>query len=258
MEPAVLYEVMGKTAWITMNQPKHLNTFTEELIAGLIDSFEQAEKDSQVRCAVLTGAGRAFSAGGNLDFLKALKTFDERRVFIGKVGQVVRLIHDLPKPVIAMVNGVAAGAGFNLAVACDMAYAAEEASFIQSFVKVGLAPDCGGFYYLAQQVGLMKAKELMMTARPVPAREALELQLVNGVFPAEQLRERVAERAEEISHAAPLALEIIKKMMNHRADTLDESLEAEAMVTPFLMDTEDFKEGVKAFYEKCSPHFTGR
>ena len=162
------------------------------------------------------------------------------------------------KPVIAMVNGVAAGAGFNLALACDMAYAADNAKFIQSFVNVGLSPDCGGFYYLAKAVGMAKAKELMLTARPVGAQEAEHLNLVNGVFAQEELEAATMKLAARLAEAAPLAVAMTKKAVNDYSASLEETLTFESLASSSLLGTVDFKEGVIAFAEKRAPRFLGK
>ena len=257
-EEAIIYKVSDRIATITMNRPKSLNSMSLDLVEGFIRSLQEAETDSQVRVVVVTGSGRAFSAGGDLKTLDDLHTTEERRQFIVKVGTIVKLIHDMSKPVIAMVNGVAAGAGFNLALACDMAYAADNAKFIQSFVNVGLSPDCGGFYYLAKAVGMAKAKELMLTARPVGAQEAEHLNLVNGVFPQEELEASTMKLAARLAEAAPLAVAMTKKAVNDYSASLEETLTFESLASSSLLGTVDFKEGVTAFAEKRAPRFLGK
>ena len=257
-EEAIIYKVSDRIATITMNRPKSLNSMSLDMVEGFIRSLQEAETDSQVRVVVVTGSGRAFSAGGDLKTLDDLHTTEERRQFIVKVGTIVKLIHDMSKPVIAMVNGVAAGAGFNLALACDMAYAADNAKFIQSFVNVGLSPDCGGFYYLAKAVGMAKAKELMLTARPVGAQEAEHLNLVNGVFPQEELEAATMKLAARLAEAAPLAVAMTKKAVNDYSASLEETLTFESLASSSLLGTVDFKEGVTAFAEKRAPRFLGK
>ncbi|MCI6869793.1 MAG: enoyl-CoA hydratase [Selenomonadales bacterium] len=257
-EEAIIYKVSDRIATITMNRPKSLNSMSLDLVEGFIRSLQEAETDSQVRVVVVTGSGRAFSAGGDLKTLDDLHTTEERRQFIVKVGTIVKLIHDMSKPVIAMVNGVAAGAGFNLALACDMAYAADNAKFIQSFVNVGLSPDCGGFYYLAKAVGMAKAKELMLTARPVGAQEAEHLNLVNGVFAQEELEAATMKLAARLAEAAPLAVAMTKKAVNDYSASLEETLTFESLASSSLLGTVDFKEGVTAFAEKRAPRFLGK
>lgn len=257
-EEAIIYKVSDRIATITMNRPKSLNSMSLDLVEGFIRSLQEAETDSQVRVVVVTGSGRAFSAGGDLKTLDDLHTTEERRQFIVKVGTIVKLIHDMSKPVIAMVNGVAAGAGFNLALACDMAYAADNAKFIQSFVNVGLSPDCGGFYYLAKAVGMAKAKGLMLTARPVGAQEAEHLNLVNGVFAQEELEAATMKLAARLAEAAPLAVAMTKKAVNDYSASLEETLTFESLASSSLLGTVDFKEGVTAFAEKRAPRFLGK
>lgn len=257
-EEAIIYKVSDRIATITMNRPKSLNSMSLDMVEGFIRSLQEAETDSQVRVVVVTGSGRAFSAGGDLKTLDNLHTTEERRQFIVKVGTIVKLIHDMSKPVIAMVNGVAAGAGFNLALACDMAYAADNAKFIQSFVNVGLSPDCGGFYYLAKAVGMAKAKELMLTARPVGAQEAEHLNLVNGVFAQEELETATMKLAARLAEAAPLAVAMTKKAVNDYSASLEETLTFESLASSSLLGTVDFKEGVTAFAEKRAPRFLGK
>jgi 2-(1,2-epoxy-1,2-dihydrophenyl)acetyl-CoA isomerase len=242
-----------------MNRPHQLNAWTKELMENLIVCLEKAEKDSEVRVVMITGAGKAFCAGGDLGAMETLVSVNDRRRFYELAGRITTAIRNVPKPVLALVNGVAAGAGFNLAVSCDFTIAVKEAKFIQSFVKVGLASDSGGFYYLPRLVGAAKAKELMLLARPLPAEEAKQLGFVADVVESDRLFETGIKYARELALLAPLALEMTKKAINESFNmTLNESLENEALTNSFLSTTEDFLEGIQSFKEKRPPLFTGK
>ncbi|MCR5175213.1 MAG: enoyl-CoA hydratase/isomerase family protein, partial [Anaerovibrio sp.] len=239
-EEVIKCEKEDGVALVTLNRPKSLNSMSLELINGWIGILHQLAHDPEVRVVVLTGEGRGFCAGGDLASLDKLTTTEERRAFVAQAGMIVRLIHGMSKPVIAMVNGVAAGAGFNIAIACDLCYAAKGVKFIQSFANIGLAPDCGGYYFLAKTVGLAKAKELMFTARPLVAEAACSLGLVNDVFAPEELREKTMAVSRQVAGAAPLALAMMKKEINNYGASLDETLTYESMAMSMLLGTEDF------------------
>lgn len=258
-EQAVLLQVSDGIAHITLNRPQALNSFNEQLVRELAAALTQAAADGAVRAVILTGAGRAFCAGGDLNHLAAIEGTLAARQFIAAVGGIVKQIMELDKPVVAMVNGVAAGAGFNLALACDLVFCGESARFAQSFAKVGLVPDCGGLYLLPRVVGRHKAKELMFTADLIDAATAQEMGIVNRVVPDGELREVTEMFVRGLAEAAPLSLAYIKKMVN-RSDSLslDGMLDYEADLQAICMQTADHREGVAAFKEKRKPIFSGK
>ncbi len=254
----VLVNVEDGIATITLNRPEAMNALNQEMKEELVQALEESKKNHSVKVVVLTGCGRAFTAGGDLGYLASITDPITARDFITSIGKIVTLIMTMEKPVIAMVNGVAAGAGFNLALACDIVFCAASARFAQSFVKVGLIPDCGGLYLLPRIVGLHKAKELMFTADLIDAQTALDLKVVNRVVPDAELKEVTYQFAEKLAQSAPIALGMIKRMMN-RSDNLDleSTLELEANLQTICMQTQDHKEGVAAFKEKRKPLFQG-
>jgi len=258
MEEAVLYAVENGIATITMNRPKSLNSMNDGLIFGLHAALDKAEADAEVRCIVLTGAGKAFCAGGDLSYLNGLESIAAKKAFIAKVGDVAKRITVIAKPVIAWVNGVTAGAGVNLMLACDLVYASHKARFGESFAKVGLIPDCGGLYFLPRAIGLHKAKELMFTGDLIDAPIAEKLGMLNDVVEEEFLQDKVYEIAARLATSAPLAIGLTKKYLNDTALSLDEVLALEETTQSLLMGTEDCKEGIVAFYEKRPPVFKGK
>lgn len=258
-DQAVLYAAENEVATITLNRPKALNSMNAALVRELHAALDRAETDPSIRALVLTGAGRAFCAGGDLAYLRQLENPIDARSFIVTVGKLAERIMQLSKPVVAMVNGVAAGAGFNLALACDIVCCANSARFAQSFSKVGLVPDCAGMYLLPRVVGTHKAKELMFTADLIGADEANRLGLVNLLTDDDKLAEETYAFVEKLKQAAPLALSLIKSTVN-RADTLTlpSLLEQEAHMQTVCMQTADHQEGIAAFLEKRPPAFTGK
>ena len=258
-EKAVLLEIQGSIATITMNRPKAMNSFNQDFVDDFMAALQEVNKDKTVRVVVLTGNGKAFSAGGDLNHILGLEDTVEARDFIVEAGALVTTMMNMEKPFIAMVNGVAAGAGFNLALACDIVYCAETTRFGQSFVNVGLVPDCGGLYLLPRAVGLHKAKELMFTAELINADKALSLGVVNQVFPAEELKDATYKFAQKLAESAPVALGLMKKALNRTYDLSVENMtELEADLQTICMKTEDHQEGVQAFKEKRKPEFQGR
>ncbi len=258
METAVLYQVEKGIATITLNRPQSLNSMNDELIDGLHEALDKVEKDEAVRCAVLTGAGKGFCAGGDLGYLNSLEGAAEKKAFIARVGAVAKRITAIAKPFICMVNGVAAGAGVNLMLACDLTYATAKARFGQAFVNVGLIPDCGGLYFLPKAVGVHRAKELMFTADLIDAAAAERYGMLNHVCAPENLQQEVYAMAEKLAAKAPLALGLIKRYLSDEGLTLDQVLAIEETTQPLLMGTADCKEGIAAFKEKRPPKFSGK
>jgi 2-(1,2-epoxy-1,2-dihydrophenyl)acetyl-CoA isomerase len=254
----ILYEKQSRVATITLNRPQALNAFTSQMNSEFLDALRDAEKDRETRTIIITGAGRAFCAGQDL---KA-RSPDQR----GSLGQSLRenynpiilRLRDMEKIVLAAVNGIAAGAGCNLALACDLRIASEEARFIEAFVRVGLAPDCGGSFFLPRLVGLSKAMELFLLGEPLDAQEALRVGLVTKVVPANELPSRAREMAERLAQG-PRSIGLIKRAVNRNLKAeLESQLEYEANLQEIAGRSADFDEGVKAFLEKRAPAFTGK
>ncbi|HWQ62705.1 MAG TPA: enoyl-CoA hydratase-related protein [Negativicutes bacterium] len=259
MEKAVMLETKNRIATITLNRPTALNSLDKAMVDELIAALIAVGEDSGARAVVLTGAGKAFCAGGDLFYLLSLTNQLAARAFIGQAGKIVSLIMNMNKPVIAMVNGVAAGAGFNLALACDIVVCAQSARFSQSFAKVGLIPDCGGFYLLPRVVGSHKAKELMFTTDLIDAATALRLGVANEVVADETLADTVYKLAGRLTESAPIAIGLIKKMVNRSGSLdLESTLAFEEDLQCICMQTDDHKEGVDAFKAKRAPLFQGK
>lgn len=244
---------------LTLNRPDALNAFNETLKIELADALKAAERDDAVRCVVITGAGRAFCAGQDLKDV-ALAGEDAslgdslRRLY----NPIITRIRRMEKPVIAGVNGVAAGAGCSVALACDMRVAADTASFIQAFVRIGLVPDSGATFLLPRLVGLGKALEMVMTGDAVPAVEAERLGLVNKVVPRDGLMEATMALATRLAAAPTRTIGLTKRAMNRALLVdLEDALDYEASMQEIAGKTHDHAEGVAAFAEKRTPTFLG-
>jgi 2-(1,2-epoxy-1,2-dihydrophenyl)acetyl-CoA isomerase len=249
-------------AVITLNRPESLNALNtqvgEEFQAALGEAREKG-----ARAIVITGAGRAFCAGGDLREMQRMAERDGKvEAFFDEplkmLNQCILLIRRIPMPVIAAVNGAASGGGCNLALACDLVVAGQGAKFNQAFIKIGLVPDCGGTFSLPRLVGLKLATEMMMTGDVVTASRALELGMINAVFPDEQLMAQAMAMAERLAQAPTVALGKIKELLEASATSnCEEQLELERTTQIEAGKTKDFKEGVTAFIEKRPPKFVG-
>jgi 2-(1,2-epoxy-1,2-dihydrophenyl)acetyl-CoA isomerase len=253
----ILYDVSDRIATITLNRPEAMNATTDGLYQELQALLGEIAADPGVGCVILTGAGKGFCAGADLKARRDDMTPIQLRVrhrWILK--DILEPLFRLEKPVIAAVNGAAAGAGFNIALACDFIIASENASFIQAFAKVGLVPDLGGMYLLGRVIGINKAKELCFTARKVLADEAKALGIVNHVVPHDQLLAEARAIAAKIVAGSPTALAMTKTLLNKASNsTLDQMLEYESYAQTVAYLTPEYKEGVQAFREKRAPDF---
>jgi 2-(1,2-epoxy-1,2-dihydrophenyl)acetyl-CoA isomerase len=254
----ILYEKESGLALITLNRPQALNAFVPQMNQEVLDALKDGERDRDVRCLMITGAGRAFCAGQDLKGRTPEQKGSLGASLREKYNPMIRQIRQMEKIVIAAVNGVAAGAGCNLALACDLRVASEEAKFIQSFVRVGLAPDSGGSFILPRLVGLSKAMELLLLGDTLDAKEAQRIGLVARVFPAAEFAGSARAIGAQVAKA-PRGVGLIKRAVNHaNLPNLESDLEYEAHLQELAGRSSDYDEGVRAFLEKRAPVFTGK
>ncbi|BFH66840.1 enoyl-CoA hydratase [Paenibacillus dendritiformis] len=258
----IRYEVSEGVARITMNRPDKYNAFTGQMIREMIGAFRQAGKDAAVRCIILTGAGKAFNAGQDLgdvpgaDGQAAAENHGD--MLRSRYNPLIMQIRGTELPVIAAVNGVAAGAGMSLALACDLRVMSERAYFVSAFVNIGLVPDSGGCYFLPRLVGLAKAMEIATIRDRVTAEEAHRIGLVNRICSAERLDEEADALAAKLAQLPTRAIGLMKRTMNRGLETdLAQTLEQEAYAQEIAGRTEDHREGMRAFLEKRPPVFKG-
>jgi len=247
----------GGVLTLTLNRPDVLNAFDQTMHTALAAGLKQA-RDPEVRAVVVTGAGRGFCVGQDLNEFREAPGDIGGRLRSGYHPNILG-IRALEKPVIAAVNGPAAGEGLSLACACDIRLAAESASFVPAFIGIGLVPDSGSSYFVARLLGNARAFEWMTSNRKLSAAEAMQWGLVSEVVPDDQLAERAAELAATYASAPTRGIGMTKRLFDHaQTATLEEQLELEAQLQTAATRTEDFAEGVAAFLEKRPPEFTGR
>jgi 2-(1,2-epoxy-1,2-dihydrophenyl)acetyl-CoA isomerase len=257
----VLSERDGGVALLTLNRPEVLNSFNRKMAVELREAVDAAASDSSIRAILLTGAGRAFCAGQDLSEATpaAGSSPDLSEIVRESYNPVIRAIRKIEKPVVCAVNGVAAGAGANLALACDIVLASSSASFIQSFAKVGLIPDSGGTFILPRLVGLARATAMTMLGEKIPAAQALEFGMIYKVCEPADLPAAALSVARTLSDLPTRALGLTKRGFNESfANDLDAQLDTEEELQGIAGRTSDFREGVAAFLEKRKPNFTGR
>ena len=256
-------ELANGVLWVTLNRPEKLNAFNDQMGDELLEVLREGEKTPEARCLVITGEGRAFSVGEDLSNNRS--SYDSGKpMLLGEVvkrryNPIVQRIRKMEKPVVASVNGVTAGAGLGLALACDLRAASDKATFHEAFVKAGLVPDSGTSFWLPRILGLGKAMEVALLGEPIDAGRALGLGLVNWVFPDATLRLESARIAERLAKGPTKALGMTKRALNRAVVVdLDSSLEYEMYLQDIAGRTRDHVEGVKAFFEKREPSFTGQ
>jgi 2-(1,2-epoxy-1,2-dihydrophenyl)acetyl-CoA isomerase len=256
--------------WLTLNRPERKNSISPELREELLAALEEARTDDEVRCIVITGAGDAFCSGVDLGRSKVTEGASKgekarpdlrsiKDAMKRGMQRVIRALWEMDKPVIASVNGVAAGGGAQLALVCDLVIASDAARFIEIFVKRGLAVDSGGGWLLPRLVGLAKAKELVFFGDPISAADAAAAGLINKVVAAADLERTTNEWAERLAKGPTRSIGASKTLLNRALQTdLETALEEEAMAQALVSQTGDFSEGVRAFAEKREPEFRGR
>ncbi len=256
MFETIKFDVNDQVAWLMLNRPDKLNAFTEQMNKEITEALKNAARDPEIRCIVITGEGRAFCAGEDLGGIGEETNHGE--ILRKRYNPMVKQLAEIEKPVIAAVNGVAAGAGMSLALACDFRLASEKASFVEAFIHIGLIPDSGNLYYLPRLVGQAKALELAILGEKISAEEAKNIGLVTKVITEEDWQTEVTAFAKKLAQMPTKAIGLIKRYLNEGWKlTLDEMLEKEANGQRVAGLTNDHKEGVAAFLGKRRPVFTG-
>ena len=255
----IIFEQNKAVGIITLNRPEAFNSFVQKMAMDLQSKLEICKDNDKIRCIILTGHGKAFCAGQDLK-----EAIDPDGPEIAKIvnehyNPIIKQIREIEKPVLAAVNGVAAGAGANLALACDIVVATYSASFIQAFSKIGLIPDSGGTFFLPRLIGLPKATAIMMTGEKVAADKAEKMGMIYKVFSDETFIKDVMELATTIAKMPTKGLGYTKRLLNQSfSNDLFSQLDAEGKMQVIASETEDHKEGVSAFLEKRMPKFTGK
>lgn len=254
----IIYEKRDNVAWITLNRPEY-NAQNDTMRAELSEALEEANSDEYIHIIVLTGAGdKAFCAGGDISMFLNWTPATVTNKFIG-IRRPSTLIREIPKPVIAMVNGLALGGGCEIAMACDIIIAADNARFGQPEINMGTIPGAGGTQFLPRLVGEKKAKEIIFTGDIISAEEALKIGLVNRVIPREKLREVVEDFVKKLSNKSPVILRFAKIAVNNAFEMpLSVGMKSEVNLFAMCFGTDDQKEGARAFLEKRTPNFVGR
>ena len=256
---SILCKVENKVAYITLNRPDVFNSFNREMAFSLQKTLDDYATDANVRAIVITGSGKAFCAGQDLKEVTTTELNPGfRKILEEHYNPIIEKLRTIDKPIVAAVNGVAAGAGANIALACDIVVAAENASFIQAFSKIGLIPDSAGTFFLPRLIGFQKASALMMLGDKVGAKEAFEIGMIYKFYPVAFFEEEVEKLAVTLSEMPTHALALTKKLLNRSMiNNLQEQLAMESNLQIDASSSNDYQEGVNAFMEKRTPEFKG-
>lgn len=260
-EKAVVTEVTGTVATLTLSRPDSFNSMTPQFFAELKEAVAGVGQNPAIRSVVLTGSGKTFSSGGDLNWFDSLEEPKSRGLSVGAADmhRIILGLRQMPKPVIAAINGSAGGGGFSLAMACDLRLAADTAKFRQAYTSAGLTPDGGWTMFVPRLIGLAKAAELLFLDPMIDAQQALALGLINQVVPAAELASTAAKLAARLAAGPTLAFAGAKALLNQSLLAgLADHLELERLSIAASSDTEDFREGLAAFLAKRSPNFRGR
>ena len=260
MSNSILLKIENKIAFITLNRPEVFNSFNREMALTLQDTLDACEKDDEVRAIVLTGSGKAFCAGQDLKEVTSPELNPGfKKILEEHYNPIILRIRNIEKPIVAAVNGVAAGAGANIVLACDIVVADERVNFIQAFSLIGLIPDSAGTYFLPRLIGFQKATALAMLGNKISAEEAERLGMIYKYVSPEEFQETIQRIAQKLANMPTKALGLIKKTFNQSlTNTLEEQLALESKHQIEAAGTEDYAEGVAAFIEKRKPNFKGK
>jgi len=255
----ISFEKKNSIGIITLNRPKAFNSFIKEMAISMQSKLDTCKNDDGIRCVVITGHGKAFCAGQDLNEAINPNGPQIEEIVTKHYNPIIKKIREIEKPVLAAVNGVAAGAGANLALSCDLVVATKSANFIQAFSKIGLVPDSGGTFFLPRLIGLPKATALMMTGEKVMAEDAEKMGMIYKVFEDNDFNNLAIMLAEKLAAMPTKGLGLIKKLLNESLNSdLATQLDLEGKMQVLASKTDDHKEGVQAFLEKRKPEFSGK